>query len=158
METIGRKTLPISGLFVAIAVVTGCATSPSEGGQAARQNISTASDCILSRTIRDFSTLDDQNLIIDGPGSRSYHVVLTTPSLNLRSEFTIGIVDRDGDGRVCPFGRDRILIDGPIREQMSIRSIEAIDDADVEALRIQFGITEPAPEDTVTVTDIEPDE
>jgi hypothetical protein len=112
------------------------------------------SDCIINRGVRDFDVLDNQNLIIYGPGHRGYHVVLVTPSINIRGEIAIGIVDGDEDGRICSFGRDMILVDGPLREQMSIRSIEAVDGADVEALKVQFGLIESA-DDAVTVTEIE---
>jgi hypothetical protein len=135
----------------------GCASTG--GGEDSRASLNDdgrrTSDCILSRTIRDFSTLDNRNLILDVAGSRAYHVVLATPSFSLESEFSIGLVDRDGDGRICPFGRDRILIDGPLAEQVSIRSIEQISEDEIEALRVRFGLEEAAPEDSVTVTEIE---
>jgi hypothetical protein len=142
---------------VIVLTVAGCASTG--GGDESQANLDSdgrrGSDCILSRTIRDFSTLDNRNLILDVAGSRAYHVVLAMPSFSLESEFSIGLVDRDGDGRICPFGRDRILIDGPLAEQVSIRSIERISEEEIEALRVQFGLEEAAPEDSVTVTEIE---
>ena len=109
---------------------------------------------MFSRSVRDFTALDNQNLIIYAPRSRPHHVVLTTPTLSLESEFAIGVRDGDGDGRICSFGRDRIIIDGVLVEEVQIRSIEQIDELDVEALRIEFGLDEPA-ESAVEVTTIE---
>ena len=139
--------------FLGSMVLAGCATGSGEGTRAdAGQAGSAGSDCIINRGIRDFETLDNQNLILFGPGNRAYHVILTTPSINLEGEFAIGVFDRDG--RICPFGGDAILVEGPLDERIPIRSIEAIDDLDVEALKVRFGKLEP-PEDAVTVTDIE---
>ena len=110
------------------------------------------SDCIINRGVRDFDMLDERNLIIYGIGRTPYHVVLATPSLNISNEYAIGILDEDG--RICPYGGDAIIIDGPIREVISIRSIEAIDREDVELLKVQFGVIEAAG-DAVTITEIE---
>ena len=140
------------GILAAAGGIAGCATTDTSdrAGTDGR-----ASDCIFSSSIRDFTALDNRNLILDAPGSRAYHVVLATPSLNLQSEFRIGVLDRDGDNRICPFGRDRILVDGPLREEISIRSIRQIDEVGVEALRVEFGLEEAASEDSVTVTEVE---
>jgi hypothetical protein len=108
---------------------------------------------MFNRAIRDFDVLDDRNLILHGPGSTAYHVVLTTPSDNIGGEISIGVLD-DGDGRICPGGRDAILVDGVIPERIPMRSIEALSDADVEALKVDFGVIEGAG-DAVTVTEIE---
>ena len=146
-----------ASILASLVAVAGCASTG--GGEGSQGRLDTdgrvASDCILSRTIRDFTTLDERNLILDAPGSRAYHVVLATPSFSLESEYTIGLIDRDGDGRICPYGRDRVLIDGPLREQVSIRSIEQITEDEVEALRVRFSLEEAAPDDSVTVTEIE---
>lgn len=157
-QTSQRRT---SGLTAALGVLAvaiglaGCATTDAGDRAAPDDPGGRASDCIFSSSIRDFTALDNRNLILDVPGSRAYHVVLASPSLNLETEFRIGILDRDGDNRICPFGRDRILIDGPLREEISIRSIRQLDEEDLEALRVEFGLDEAAPEDSVTVTEVE---
>ena len=145
--------------FTAIAAAmaaAGCASSGVDGDQTVRDSTDPRPmTCMFSSTIRDFTTLDDRNLILDAPGNRAYHVVLATPSINIETEFRIAVVDRDRDGRICSYGRDRILIDGPLTEQVSIRSIEQIDEIGVEALKVRFGLIEPATEEAVTVTEIE---
>ncbi|MNC98325.1 hypothetical protein D3C83_162510 [compost metagenome] len=69
--------------------------------------------------------------------------MLRTPSLAIEGEFLIRTFD-DGDGRLCPYGRDSIIIDGPVVEEIRIRSIESIDPAELEALLVLFGEAEGA--------------
>ena len=162
MTLYGKQKLGLLGLgtLAVMATVAGCATGSSDGGETARDRADPLpSDCILGGSIRDFTALDDQNLILYGPGRRPYHVVLVTPAINLESEFSIGVYDRDaglgGVSSICPYGGDAIIIDGPFTERISIRSIERLDDAAVEALLVEFGEIEPAAEDAVTVTELE---
>lgn len=124
----------------------GCAASGT------RVESALSSDCIVNRGVRDYDVLDNQNLIIYGPGRSAYHVLMTTPSNNLRNEIAIGILD--SDGRICPYGGDAILIDGPIPERIPIRTIEALDEADIESLMVEYGLIEAAG-DAVTVTEIQ---
>lgn len=133
----------------AVGLVAACAgSSAGDGGGG-----SLPADCIINRGVRDYDLLDNRNLIIYGAGGNAYHVVMATPATtDLRGELGIGILD--DDGRICPYGRDAIIIDGPITERIPIRSIERLDDADVEALQIEYGLIEPAG-DAVTVTEIE---
>jgi hypothetical protein len=145
----------ITGALAGSVALSGCAGMPSGDRTTASANTNA---CIPNRGIRDYNSLDDQNLILYGIGRQAYHVVLSTPSMNLKSEFTIGVLDGGGagsDGRICPFGGDAILIDGPLRERVPIRSIERIDDDRVEALRVEFGQIEAADESDVTVTEIQ---
>lgn len=135
----------------------GCASRPSSDATAAVEGrVGEPADCLFNRGVRDFTALDNQNLILYGPGSRAYHVVLTRPSFDLQREYEIGIYDRDG--RICPFGGDAVIVQGTFTERITIRSIEAITDADVDALKLRFGKEGAATEDLVTVTDIDPDD
>jgi hypothetical protein len=111
-------------------------------------------DCIINRSVRNYTVLDDSNLIIYGPGRVPHHVVLTTPALDLSGEFSIGTLDRDEDGRLCPYGGDSILIDGILAERIPIRSIERIDENQAEVLQMEFGVIESS-EDQFVVTPLE---
>lgn len=111
-----------------------------------------ASDCIINRGVRDFDVLDERNLILYGPGQSAYHVELASASTFIRNEVAIGIFDTDG--RICPYGGDAIIIEGPLNERIPIRSITGLSAADVEGLKVEFGIIEAAG-DAVTVTPIE---
>ncbi|HUF74120.1 MAG TPA: DUF6491 family protein [Gammaproteobacteria bacterium] len=156
-----RQAIVAAGFGVYLALA-GCATDSTSGGQAALERSSGGgSDCFFNAGVRDFTALDERNLILYGSGSRAYHLVLATPSFNLEGEWSIGVLDGGGiggDGRICPFGGDRIIVDGPFVERISIRGIEAVDEAGVEALKVRFGKAEAASEELVTVTEIETDD
>ena len=131
---------------MALLLLAGCASGSSERGAGL------PSDCLLNRGVDDFDALDDANLIIYGTGRRAYHVVLATPSVGLEHEYAIGVYD--DDGRICPYGGDMIIVDGVIREFIPIRSIEELDDAALEALRVEFGEIEAA-DDAVNVIQVQ---
>jgi len=148
----GPKSVRVATLM-AVATLTGCASSSSlDGERVARSGASLAGDCILGGRVRDYATLDDQNLILYGPGRRAYHVVLMRRAIGLESGFTIGVYDRDG--RICHYGGDAIIVEGPLTDRIQIRSIEAIDDVDLEGLNVRFGKIEAADVE-VTVTEIQ---
>ena len=83
---------PWLAIVATVAMVAGCATGPSEGTETARSGGGgLPSDCILGGSVRDYTALDNQNLILYGPGRRAYHVVLVTRAIDLESEFRIGM-------------------------------------------------------------------
>jgi len=145
----------LSLAWMLVAATTGGCAQLSDGSSASNRSGSLSTDCIMSRSVRDYETLDDQNLVIYGTGSSAYHVVLTTRSINLGSEYEIGVLDAAlggvTDDRICPYGGDAIIIDGPIVERIRILSIERLDPAALEALKVQFGVEEAA-DDLVTDT------
>lgn len=96
---------------------------------------------MINRGIRDYDVLDAQNLIIYGSGGNAYHVELVTPANDLDTEISIGIFD-DNDGRICPYGRDAILIGGPIPQRIQMRSIQMVNDDELDSLLIRFGVIE----------------
>lgn len=138
-------------LVAAMAVITSAILSGCATGESVRRGGNPA-DCILNRGVDDFDALDGSNLIIYGTGGRPYHVVLSTPSIGLEGEFAIGIYDDDGS--ICPFGGDRIIVDGIIQEVIPIRSIEELDKEALEALKLEYGQIEAAG-DAVSVTEVE---
>jgi len=141
----------ISGAMILIVTISGCAGTSGTSVSSDEPVFTRASDCIFNRGIRDFTALDDRNLLLYGPGGMPYHVTLATPSINLKGEFRIGI--QDADGRICPFGGDAIVVNGIFREVIPIRSIEAINKDQAEDLKIQYGLIEAGDAD-VTVTEV----
>lgn len=159
LKTVGVSLIGLLGC-AACAALAGCATGSPDGSTAARNSGSSLpADCILGGNVRDFMALDNRNLILYGTGNRPYHVVLASRAIDLEREFSIGVYDGDagfgGIGRICPYGGDSIIIEGPFTERIPIRSIEQIDAAGVEALMVQFGKAEAADEGDVTVTEIQ---
>ena len=142
------------------AGLAGCATGSPDSTTTVRDNGGTLpSDCIVGGNVRDFAALDNRNLILYGPGNRAYHVVLTRPAIGLEREFSIGVYDADagfgGIGRICPYGGDAIIIEGPISERILSRSIEQVDATGVDALMVRFGKAEATDDDDLTVTEIQ---
>jgi hypothetical protein len=95
------------------------------------------SDCIWVRTIRDYTALDDRNLLIHGSGKRSYFVTLVTPSWEMKSSIGMGFATTDG--QLCPYGRDRIVFRGLAQEEVRIRSISQVSADQAEQLLVRFG-------------------
>ena len=88
-------------------------------------------DCIFSRTINDWATLDKKSLILYAPTKKhSYYVSLMRPSLDLRFAHAIG-VSSGFDNRFCPYGGNALFIDG---ERYTIRAIKKIDKSTAKQL------------------------
>jgi hypothetical protein len=99
------------------------------------------SDCISIRTIRDYTELDNSNLLIDGGGRRTYLVTLLHPSFELRSSFGIGFSSRDQ--WLCPYGGDEIVMQGVGNERVRISSISRLSPEQVDDILIRYGKKEP---------------
>jgi hypothetical protein len=104
------------------------------------------SDCIWISTIRDYTPLDDENLLIRGPGKRTYLVTLLHRSFDLRSSIGLGFSSRDD--QLCPYGGDAITFDGLSRESVRIRSITAVSSEQAEQLMVHFGKKKPDEQQT----------
>lgn len=125
----------ISGGLVACAA----STEPSLGDPepaAAR-----GSDCISQVSVRDYSVLDDANLIVTGAVSRKYHVTLYRSAFDLRSSWRIGF--RSPTGQICPGFSDLVVSDGIGTERIRIRSIRALTPEEHEELLVRFGKKQP---------------
>ena len=100
------------------------------------------SDCILIRTVRDYSPLDDQHLLIHGPAKRTYFVTLFRPTFEMRGAYRLSFDSRDG--QLCPYGGDSIVFGGFSNERVRVRSISRITADQEEQLLIRYGKKEPA--------------
>jgi hypothetical protein len=123
------------GLLVAFAA---CAQT----GQATRKEAEPVhNDCMFARLLRDWRPLDDEHLLLFGPGHTAYLVQLVRPAFDLSFNDFIGVYDRDGS--ICPFGGDAVVIRGPMPERISIRSMQRLDDAQLDEVYVRFGIRPP---------------
>ena len=102
------------------------------------------SDCISIRSIRDYTVLDDRNLLVWAGSKRPYFVTLQLRAFNLRSSFRLGFSSTDG--RLCPYGRDRIVLDGLQQETVGIRYISRVTPEQADELLIRYGHKEPGEE------------
>lgn len=137
-----------AGLALATLLLGACVATPSSErvSAAARRD----DDCMFTRSLRDWRPLDDQNLILFESGRhRAYHVELLRPAFGLRRDIMIGVFDRDG--RICPYGGDAIIVDGPMPDRVTIRSMKRLSDDELDALYVQYGIRRPAIVDTESV-------
>jgi len=104
------------------------------------------SDCISIRTIRDYTPLDNRNLLVEAAGRRNYLVTLVMSSFDLRSSFRLGF--RSRDDWLCPYGGDRIVFEGLANDEISLRSITRLTAAQTEELLVQYGKKEPTEQET----------
>jgi Family of unknown function (DUF6491) len=139
-------------LTAASAALVSCATAPSEPRAAS----SRADDCFFTRSLRDWRPLDNSNLLLFTTGRTPYLVELFRPAMGLSFNIMIGVYDRDG--RVCPDGRDAIIVNGAIPDRIPIRSMRRLTDEELDEVYVRFGIRPPAVVETepVSTDDAEP--
>lgn len=99
------------------------------------------SDCIWIRTIRDYTPLSRDSLLIHASAKRSYYVRLLAPSFGLKSSFQLGT--RSRDDRLCPYGGDSIIFDRFSGGEARIHSISRVTPDQVEQLMIRYGKKDP---------------
>jgi len=102
------------------------------------------SDCISIRTIRDYTALDDKNLLIWASAKRPYFVRLFSPAWGLKTSFQLGTVSRDD--RLCPYGGDQLVFGSSGRDTARIASIRRISPEEADWLLVRFGKKDPAEE------------
>ena len=86
-----------------------CAGSDEKPKGEPTGEVSSRSDCISTGSIRDYTVLDDANLIVTERASRKYHVALSRRAYGLRSSPTIGF--QADSSRICGHFDD-LVIDG----------------------------------------------
>jgi len=128
-----------------VVFLSGCATSSTAPEAPSRQFSDLdyqGNDCILIRSVRDYTPLDDRHLLIRGPANRAYFVTLFQPAFDMRGSVSIGFDSRDD--QLCPFGGDAVVFGSLGRERSTIRSINRVSAEQEEAILIRFGLKEPA--------------
>lgn len=121
----------------AILTLGACASTGTGSGPA----FASDNDCFFARSVSDWRPLDNRNLIVFTSRRNPYHVQLSAPTTRLRSQDTIGFMDRDG--RICPYGGDAIVINGIMPDRITIASIRRLDEGTLEEVYLQFGIRRP---------------
>lgn len=136
------------------SVLVACAGTPEEPRSLAEPAASRYSDCISQMSIRDYNVLDEANLIVTGPGKRSYHVVLARRAFGLRSTWRIGFKSPTG-GMICPGSSELIVDDGLNVDTFRVRSIRKLTPDDRDELLVRFGKKEPDMQQTPEPHDVE---
>ena len=125
----------VSGILVA------CAGTGERQASTGRDIDASGSDCILIRTIRDYTPLDDRNLLIWGPARRAYHVTLFRPAFELRSSFQMSFSSRDD--QLCPYGGDQVVFGDFNPDSIGIQSISRLSAEQADEVLIRYGRKEP---------------
>jgi len=122
-------------------IVLGCAASGERSLGDPEGPLPRGTDCISQLTVRDYTVLDNSNLLVTGPSTRRYHVVLFQPAYGLRSTWQIGFYSRAG--RICPGSSDLVVSNGLDTESYNISSIRELTDEEYDQLLVSFGKKQP---------------
>lgn len=95
------------------------------------------SDCIWIRSIRDYSPLDSQSLLIWGGANRPYFVRLITPARDMRMSYEMVVDSRDD--RLCPYGGDGLIFGSFDPLPAKVRSIDRITKDQANELLVRYG-------------------
>ena len=122
-----------------VALLLGSTPVPAAESQAAKQD---DNSCLFAGTINDWRGLDSRNLVIWAPnGHVAYHVTLGFALTDLKSTETLGVIDNNGDGRLCGYGMDQLVItSGPYPEKSTITGMTKLDDAALAELGDKYKV------------------
>ena len=129
-----------------------CAGTSERAADGTDEATTRSRDCIHEPSIRGYTVLDEQNLIVQATGRRQYHVVLSRRAHGLRHSF--GIWFKSTTNRVCA-GFDSLEYEGSIPGINRIESIRELSEEEEEDLLIQFGKKEPEIEHTPSPGEVE---
>jgi len=103
---------------------------------------SSGNDCIRINSVGNYRVLDRNALVIWAPGRRdAYLVELSMPLFALQSSYTLAMIDRDLDGRLCGYGFDRIGVrDFGHPESSTINRMTRLDDAHLVQIEQQYNV------------------
>ncbi len=129
-----RKTLPtIAAGFLAATAGHAAADKSADKAPPLRGN-----DCVFFQSVYDWQELDQNNLVIWGPGRHhAYQVYFAMPLPHLQSSWQLAFIDKDGDGRLCGFGRDEIAV-ANLPQQATITAVKRLDAEGIAKLEEQF--------------------
>jgi hypothetical protein len=133
-------------IALSLCYIVACAASDPSTDPGEIRDQKVGSDCIWERSIRDYTVLDDSNLIVRESRSKNYHMELSRRAWGLKSSWQIGF--RSSAGRICGGTSDIIVRDGALDRSsldgaIRIRSIRRLTPEDEEDLLIRFGKKEP---------------
>jgi hypothetical protein len=140
MRTRKSSLLPSQSLFLlscaaglAGAVLAGCAST----GAAAKPRDPIYKDCLFRQTVDDWSPLDQEHLIIFGPGRQDAFLArIAFPNPDLTFNIAVAIVDDDRNGMICGGATDGLVF-GPrsaVPGKNNLVSMQKIDKATADHL------------------------
>jgi len=135
--------LMIKQLVIITSLCGLVACANTDEGQAGESHgaESAGSDCISQAAIRDYTVLNEENLLVTAGGDRKYHVALSRRAFGIRSSSAIGF--HSATSRICG-GFDEVVVgNGLGPEKIRISSIRRLSPESEEELLIRFGKIEP---------------
>ncbi|MCC7410940.1 MAG: hypothetical protein IT495_04830 [Gammaproteobacteria bacterium] len=138
--TTGTTATMTAALALALTAVMGASAQDQVKDPTVRDRLPAISqECIFERSLHDWRALDRYNLIVWAPSRRHpYHVELDFPCDQLPWVDTIGFTNRPGDGRICGFGGDSIVVGRSFTERCPIGAIHRITPEQAQALIATF--------------------
>lgn len=132
-----RFKAPTITLLLALLPLAAHAEEAGKADTEAKQEKSHGDSCIFSRMVDDFEVIDNRTLVVYAPTRKvPYLVELFFPEPGLKFEHTLGFQDRNSDGRICGYGGDSIIVEGPISNRITISSITRVDPEHVKQLKV----------------------
>ena len=133
-------------ILISLSSLGACASTEQGELEEPQAAESRGSDCISQGSIRDYTILDNANLIVTQGSSRKFHVELSRQAYGLRSSSAIGFQSQTG--RICERFSEILIDDGFSMEKIRISSIRRLSPESEEELLIRFGKIEPEFEQT----------
>ena len=130
-------------IVFSLCTIIACAGTSEPTDSAATQRMDSRRDCIPEPSIRGYTVLDEQNLIVDSSGRRKYHVVLRRRAYGLQN--SLGVAFKSPTSRICSGVSDVVFSDsfGGRTEAVGILEVRLLSPEDEEDLLIRFGKKEP---------------
>lgn len=128
-------------IMVSLSSLVACASGGEGLETDPDSDVVRGTDCISQNSIRDYTVLDDANLIVSEGVKRKYHVVLFRRAHGLRSTWRIAFSSHSS--RICSRFGEVIVDDGFVPQKIRISSIRQLSPEDEEELLIRFGKKEP---------------
>lgn len=116
------------------AALAGCASNAPTTTAGDRAAAEEENDCLRTSLIRDWDVLDQRSLIVY-ESRRPYHVELGETCFGLDFATMIAVYDRSGDGRICGYGLDRVIVDRTIPESCSVAAVDELTDEQATLLK-----------------------
>jgi len=140
-------------IIISSSSLVACASAPEAASEASEPVESSRSDCIYEGTIRDYTVLDDANLIVTATARRKYHIVLMRRAFGLRGSWHIGFTSPTNS--ICAGFSEVVVDDNMGPERIRIRSIRRLSADEADNLLIQYGKKKPEIEQTPTPEPVE---
>jgi hypothetical protein len=142
-------------LVYSLCTIVACAGASEPTGSAETGAKNSRRDCIPEPSIRGYTVLDEQNLIVDSSGRRRYHVVLRRRAYGLQN--SLGVVFDSPTSRICSGLSDVVFSNsfGGRTETVGILDVRLLGPDEEEDLLIKFGKKEPEIKQTPVPREVE---